>query len=99
MHNGKCFHLGAGVLRQCCPLGHGDAQWRQGSTSDTSHTQSGLKESSSGHRRSAGKPIPRPAQAFHSFILRFLSRFKGGHEVKGEPLTLRAALSLVVRLH
>lgn len=81
---GKCFHLGAEF---CSGAALSDTQWRQGSAPDTSHTQSGLRESSGGCRRSAGaSSVPAlPKLSVHLFYVSPSCFIPRSHRAPGWP--------------
>lgn len=79
----------------------------RGSAPDTSHTQSGLRESSGGRRRStrasSSQPCPRFPFIYFTFPLLFYPPFSQSSRVatrwKEHLLTIHAELSPCVRLH
>lgn len=102
----KMLSSQGGVSQRGCPLGCGNARSGE-SVPDSSHTQSGLKESSGGHRRSAqaGSSQPRPSFPFIYFTfpilfyLLFSQSPRVAKRLKEHLLTLHTELSVFLRFY
>lgn len=76
--------------QQRCPFGCRNARWSRGAAPDRSHTQSGLRESSGGRRRSVPAGCSQTCHSFPFIYFTFpallyspFPELKGGHEAKG----------------